>query len=109
MRHPCVFRCLGLLLKGVAEDAINRSLRVGGCMNDKSVIFSQRGDPVLDISSGVAFGALVGDPSDGAKKGRAHLCYQFLFAVKLIPEAVAKGAMKAPFVPCAVRLMPTSA
>jgi stage V sporulation protein SpoVS len=71
-------------------------------MNDKSVIFFQCGNPVLDVSSGVAVGALVRNPGDGAKKGCAHLCDQFLFAVKLISEAVAKDAMQTALVAGAV-------
>ena len=51
------------------------------------------GNPVLDVSGGVAVGVFVGNSSDSAKKGRAHLCYQFLLAVKLISEVVAKGAI----------------
>jgi hypothetical protein len=70
---PGVFGRLALFLKGVAEDAIDRSLSVGGGMNDEPVIFFQLGNPILDVSGGVAVGVLVGNSSDRAKKGRAHL------------------------------------
>ena len=106
---PGVFGCLLLFFKRAAENQVHGSLRVGGCMNDKPVIFFQRGNPVLDVSSGVAVGVLVGDAYDSAKKGRAHLGYQFLFAVKLISEAVAKDAMQTVLVAGAVNLMPISA
>jgi len=99
---PGVFGCLLLFLKRAAEDQVHGSLRVGGCMNDEPVILFQRGDPVLDVGSGVAVGVLVGDAYDSAKKGRAHLGYQFLFAVKLISEAVAKDAMQTALVAGAV-------
>ena len=99
---PGVFGCLLLFFKRTAENQVHGSLRVGGCMNDEPVIFLQRGNPVLDVSSGIAVSALVGDPSDSAKKGRTHLGYQFLFAVKLISEAVAKDAMQTALVAGAV-------
>ena len=99
---PGVFGCLLLFLKRAAENQVHGSLRVGGCMNDEPVILFQRGDPVLDVSSGVAVGVLVGDAYDSEKKGRAHLGYQFLFAVKLISEAVAKDAMQTALMACAV-------
>jgi len=59
-------------------------------------------NPVLDVCGGVAVGVVVGNTSDGAKKRSSHLCYQFLFAVRLISETVAKGAIEAAFVPGAV-------
>src|SRR5947207_10714469 len=99
---PGVFGCLLLFFKRAAENQVHGSLRVGGGMNDEPVIFLKRGNPVLNVSSGIAVGALVGDPSDGAKKGRAHLGYQFLFAVKLISEAVAKDALQTALMACAV-------
>jgi hypothetical protein len=95
---PGVFCCLVLFFKRAAENQIHRSLRVGGGMNDEPVIFFQLGNPILDVSGRVAVDALVSDASNGAKKGRAHLRYQFLFAVKLISEAVAKGAIEAALV-----------
>jgi hypothetical protein len=63
-------------------------------MNDEPAILFQRGDPVLDVSSGVAVGALVGDAYDSAKKGRAHLGYQFLFAVSSSPKRSPKMRIK---------------
>ena len=71
-------------------------------MNDKRVILFQPGNPVLDISGGVAVGVLVGNTSDSAKKGRAHLGNQFFLAVKLVSEAVAKDTVEAAFVAGAV-------
>src|ERR1700684_16628 len=99
---PGVFGCLLLIPQHANENQGHRSLRVGGCMNDEPVILFQRGDPVLDVSSGVAVGVLVGDACDSAKKGSAHLGYQFLFAVKLISAAGAKDAMQTALVAGAV-------
>ena len=95
-----VFLCL--FRKRGAEDGIHGFLCVGGGMNDEAVILFQLGNPVLDVGGGVAVGVLVGNARDGAEKGRAHLGYQFLFAVKLISEVVAKGAIQAAFVAGAV-------
>jgi hypothetical protein len=91
---PGVFGHLVLFFKSAAENQVHGPLRVSGCMNDEAVILFQLFNPVLEVSGRVAVGVLVGNASDGAKKGRAHLGYQFLFAVKLIPEAVAKGAIE---------------
>src|SRR5258708_32288205 len=99
---PGVFSRLILFLKRVAENQVHGSLRVGGGMNDEAVILFQLFNPVLDVCGGVAVGVLIGDASDSAKKGCAHLRYQFLFAVKLISEAVAKGAIETALVAGAV-------
>jgi hypothetical protein len=101
-RPPCVFCCLGGFLEGVAEDAICRSLRVGSGMNDEPVIRFQLGNPVLDVNGGVAVGVLISNSSNSAEEGGSHLGDQFLFAVKLIGEAVAKDAVQAALMACAV-------
>ena len=87
-----VFGCL--LLKRAAKNQVHGSLRVGGSMNDEAVILFKLFNPVLDVCGGAAVGVLGSNASDSAKKGCAHLRYQFLFAVKLISEAVAKGAIE---------------
>lgn len=99
---PDIFGRLVLFLKRGAENQVHGSLRVAGCMNDKPVIFFELLNPVLDVCSGVPVGVLVSDAYDSAKKSRAHLRYQFLFAVKLISEAVAKDAMQPALVAGAV-------
>src|SRR5579863_4426625 len=79
------------------EDRIDCLLRVAGGMNDQPVIVLKLGNPLLDVSGGVAVGVLVGDACDSAKEGRAHLGYQFLFTVKLVAETIAEGAIEAAF------------
>jgi hypothetical protein len=66
-RPLCVFCCLGLFLEGVADNAICRSLRIGGGMNDKPVMRLQLANPVLDVGCGVAVGMLVGNAGNAAK------------------------------------------
>ena len=57
----------------IAKNAVSGALCVSGCMDDKAVVRFQLGNPVLDVSGGVAVGVLVGDARDGAKEGRSHL------------------------------------
>jgi hypothetical protein len=106
---PGVFGCLLPLLKGAAENQVRGSLRVGGGINDEAVILFQLFNPVLNVCGGIPVGVLVGDTGDGAKESCAHLGNQFFFAVKLISETVAKGAIQAAFVSCAMYVMPISA
>jgi hypothetical protein len=42
-------------------------------MDDEAVILFQLGNPVLDVGGGVAVGVFVGNASDSAEEGRAHL------------------------------------
>ena len=95
---PGVFGRLLLFLKRAAKNQVHGSLCVGSGMNDEAVILFQLFDPVLDVCGGV----LVSNASDSAKKGCAHLRYQFLFAVTLISEAAAKGAIETVLVAGAV-------
>jgi hypothetical protein len=69
-QRPCVFYWLGRILEGVAENAIRRSLCLGGGMNDKPVIRLQFGNPVLDACGCVAVRVLISDARDSAEKGR---------------------------------------
>lgn len=71
-------------------------------MNDKTAIFFQLFNPVLYVCSGIPVSALVGNTGDSAQESRAHFGYQFLFAVKVVTEAVAESAIKAALVPRAV-------
>ena len=71
---PDIFGRLLLFFKRAAEDAINRSLCVGGCMNDKAVVLFQLGNPVLNVSGRVAVGVFVGNSRDSTEEGSAHLC-----------------------------------
>ena len=48
-------------LEGCAEDQINGLLRVRCGLDDQAVILLQLGNPVLEISGGVAVGVFVGD------------------------------------------------
>jgi hypothetical protein len=73
-RPGFLFRCLLLFFKCVAEDTINRSLGVGGCLNDKAVVLFQFGNPVLNVSGRVAVGMFVGNSCDSTEEGCAHLC-----------------------------------
>jgi hypothetical protein len=74
----------------------------GGGMNDEPVVFFQPGNPVLNVSGRVAVRLLAGDASDSEEKGRAHIGYQFLLALKLISEASAEGTIEAAFMAGAV-------
>jgi len=91
-----------LFRKRGAENGVHGSLSIGGGMDDEAVILFQLGNPVLDIGGGVTVGVFVGNLRDGAKKGCAHLGYQFFLAVQVISETVAKGAIQAAFVAGAV-------
>ena len=62
-----------LFLEGFPEDAIGGSLCVRSSMDDEAVILFQLGNPVLDVGGGVAVGVFVGNASDSAEEGRAHL------------------------------------
>jgi 3-oxoacyl-[acyl-carrier protein] reductase len=64
---------IGLFLEGLSEDAIGGSLCVRSGMDDEAVILFQFGNPVLDVGGGVAVGVFVGNASDSAEEGRAHL------------------------------------
>jgi 3-oxoacyl-[acyl-carrier protein] reductase len=64
---------IGLFLEGLSEDAIGGSLCVRSGMDDEAVILFQFGNPVLDVGGGVAVGLFVGNASDSAEEGRAHL------------------------------------
>lgn len=95
---PGLFGCLVLFLKRAAKNQVHGSLRVRGGMNNEAVILFQLFNPILDVCGGVAVSVLVGNASDSAKESGSHLCDQFLFAVKLISETVAKGTIQAAFV-----------
>ena len=99
---PGVFVYLILFLKRASENQVNGSLRISGGMNNEPIVLFQLCNPILNVCSGIAVGVLVGDTGDCAKEGCAHLGNQFFFAVKLISEVVAKGAIQATFVPGAM-------
>ena len=75
-------------LKGRAEDQIDGLLRVRCGLNDQVVVFLQLGNPVLEVSGGVAVGVFVGDTGNCGKEGGAHFGDQFFLAVKLVTESL---------------------
>ena len=82
----------------MAEDQIDGLLRVRCGLNDQAVILLQLGNPVLEVSGGVAVGVFVGDTSNCGEEGCSHFSDQFFLAVKLVSESCAEATMEAAFV-----------
>ena len=101
LRSICPF--LGFFfLEGAAKNGVHSFLCVSDDVNDEAVVLLQLGDPVLDVGAGVATGVFVGDARDGREEGRADFGNQLFFVVKLVCEAVAKGAIQKVFMSGAV-------
>jgi hypothetical protein len=76
--------------------------RVGRSLNEEPAIRFEPDNSVLNVSGPIEVGVFAGNPGDGLKEGRAHLCNEFLIARKLISKASAKGRVEAVFLAGAV-------